>query len=280
MPPSPAVASFGFSVYAPASSPKVQPVPLPVSSPCCLPTSPVPVRDFKGQAGAPAPEVSRWSWVCAACKLLNAGGRRSCSCGEPRAPHPVVASGARWTPNAIARWDRGHQRERRRSLPPPVTKVAWLPPEGDPVPPPPGYPPLPPPSIENQALSNTTPEGRESERQQQQAQAKQRQAAAIRQAMLSQAQTKPQQSTQAQEQQQQVEHQQAQTGRGATPATAASPPEPAPAELCDTESDGTYSDCPDYTCPICGVGLPFGTTVSHEEVIPLLCGCTGPPGPK
>ena len=55
-PPSPALASFGFSVYVPASSHKVEPVPLPVSSPCCLPTSPVPMRDSRGRPGLRRPK--------------------------------------------------------------------------------------------------------------------------------------------------------------------------------------------------------------------------------
>ena len=62
-------------------------------------------------------------------------------------------------------------------------------------------------------------------------------------------------------------------------AAAAVTADPAPAEDWDTESDGTFSDIPDYICPNCGAGL-FGAIFSHEEFIALLCGCTGPPGPK
>ena len=269
-------------------------------------------KDFKGQAGAPALEVSRWSWICASCKQLNAGSRRACSYGAPWAPHQVVASGPRWTPNAIARWARGNQRGRRVSLPPLVTKVAWLPPGGKPSPPPPGYPHLPPTSIEQQQpqaqatqhqaaqkQAATTPRSRESERQQQQAQAKQRQEAATRKAILTQAQTKKQQTAQAQaattsisseskQQQQQVKQQQAAvegqaiqafmlaTAASALAAAAAAAVEPLPTEDCDTESNGTFSDPPDYVCPNCSAGI-YHECVSHEEVIPLLCGCGEPP---
>ena len=132
--PRPLLANFGFSVHLPGSA-HIDPVPMPLPiapSSCNLATLPLPIRDFKGEAGALALEVSRWSQLWASCNQLNAGSRRACSCGEPRAPHPVVASGARWTTNAIARWDRGHQRERRVSLKPTVPNVAWLPPEGVP----------------------------------------------------------------------------------------------------------------------------------------------------
>ena len=201
---------------------------------------------------------------------MNAGGRRVCSCGAPRAPHPVVASRARWSPNAIAKWDRGHQRERRVSLPPPVAKVAWLPPEGEQMQPPPGYPPLPPASsMQQQPQAQTTqqqaaqaqaktPRRSESERQQQQAHNKQHQAAATRQVL-----------------------------RSAIPAMAASAlaaaiaaaADPAPAEDCYSTSDGSASVfLSDYQRPNCG-GELFVVYPSSRRCLESICGCGGPPSP-